>query len=163
VDWWKSSAERVATSYIIAKSGLVLEVFSPEFWAYHLGKGSTTEDNKRSIGIEIVNEGGLVQKGKEFFFLDGQAKFKSEVFDNGSKFRGYRHFAKYTEEQYQAAASLCRMLCGRFGIPHDVISDYDFDKANFQHVGILSHRNLRSDKTDLSPAWDFDKFKGLFS
>ena len=60
-DWFAQTAERVATAFVIGKDGSVLELFDPKHWAYHIGKGSTSQHNKQSIGIEIVNEGLLTK------------------------------------------------------------------------------------------------------
>jgi N-acetyl-anhydromuramyl-L-alanine amidase AmpD len=163
VDWWKITPERVATAYIIAKDGTIIQVYDPSCWAYHIGKGSTSVHNKRSIGIEIVNEGALVKKAGEMFWLDGKAKFKGTVYDNKTPYRGHQYFAGYTTEQYTAAAGLCKMLCKEFDIYSDILTDLDYSLDYFRFNGILSHRNLRPDKTDVSPAFDFELFKRVFN
>lgn len=163
IDWWKKTPERVATAFVVAKNGVISQIYDPAQWGYHLGKGSTTQQNKNSIGIEIVNEGGITEKNGKFFWLDGKAKYPGKVFDNQTAYRGFRYFAEYTDEQYQATASLSKMLCEMFSIPKDTLTQYDFNKNFFNHKGILSHRNLRPDKTDVSPAWDFHKFEELLN
>ena len=72
--WWQSKGERVATSFIIARDGRIYQLFSTNYWAYHLGINpeypqydglgfdpSNFNLNKNSIGIEIDSWGGLVQ------------------------------------------------------------------------------------------------------
>lgn len=161
--WWKISPDKVATAYIIAKDGTIIEVFDPSFWAYHIGKGSTAEHNKTSIGIEIVNEGILSHRDGVFSWLDGKAKYKGEVYTHPQPWRGSRYFAAYTDEQIRATAGLCRKICKEFNILPDIIDDLDYSKDFFRWSGILSHRNLRPDKTDVSPAFDFNKFKAYFN
>ncbi len=59
--YWQSTAERVATAYIIERDGTVYEVFDPHYWAHHLGLKipQNVQCNKQSIGIELASEGAL--------------------------------------------------------------------------------------------------------
>lgn len=60
---WLATPERVATAYIVDIDARVYEVFPPNCWAAHLGVGAEHNPgyqlDRRSIGIEIVNFGGL--------------------------------------------------------------------------------------------------------
>ena len=161
INWWEQTPERVATSYVIAKDGTIIEVYDSDYWAYHIGKGSTATDNKEAIGIEIVNEGGLFRRDESYFWLDGKAKYSGIPHNHNAEWRGFRYFASYQEEQYQAVAELCKMLCEKHKIVDEVYTGLDYSKEYFKWNGILSHRNLRADKTDVSPAWDMDKFINL--
>lgn len=165
-DWWKSDKgkSRVAASFIIEKDGTISQVFDPKYWAYHIGKGSTSAHNKRSIAIEIVNEGMLWQKviGKDtkYFWLDGKKQYTGGVYKHPVEYRGSYFFASYTDAQYQALAELTLKLQKEFNIPSRFNMSLDYDVNNLMFKGIVSHRNLRADKTDVSPAFDYQK---LFS
>ncbi len=181
IAWWKQTPERVAVAFIIEKDGTTLQLYEPQYWAYHIGKGSTSEQNRHTIGIEIVNEGilsrerdfpdrigarGCTQQPKStpqpiFKWCDGKALFTGKAITLPAPWRGSRYFACYSEEQYIAVAELVKYLSQRFQIPLLVNDTFVYDPANFAFQGIVSHHNLRSDKTDLSPAWDFKKFKEL--
>ena len=73
INWFATDPGRVATAFVIDKKGDVYELFDPQHWAYHIGKGSSSNHNKASIGIEIVNEEMNNGKGclrrRPFLFL----------------------------------------------------------------------------------------------
>ena len=158
-DWWKddNGKSRVAAAFIVEKNGSVYQLFDPSYWAYHIGKGSKASDNKRSIAIEIVNEGILTKQGNNYYWNDGTILFNGEVYTHPEQWRGGRYFAAYTKEQYKAVSGLLTMLCTRFNIPRDIITSYLFAKEYFHHHGVVSHHNLRSDKSDVSVAFEFGK------
>ncbi len=164
IAWWKQTPERVAVAFIVEKDGTTLQLYEPQYWAYHIGKGSTSDQNRHTIGIEIVNEGVLQPNftpQSMFKWCDGKAFFTGKNIALPAPWRGSRYFACYTEEQYTAVGELVRYLSQRFPIPLLVNDTFTYDPANFAFNGIISHHNLRADKSDLSPAWDFKKLKEL--
>ncbi len=162
--WWASTPERVATAYIVAKDGTVTECFDPSHWAYHLGMKHprNTEFSRRSVGIEIVNEGQVRRRGDlwEWNFLHGAKPgiYRGEVVE-AQPWRGFSFWAAYAQEQYEAVGELCGMLCDRFGIARTVCDSLSLDLTAPDRFGVCSHRNLVASKFDLSPAFDFQKFK----
>jgi len=74
-------------------------------------------------------------------------------------FRGFTYFDAYDDAQIAATNQLVRHLCDEFNIPKKLIGGTDlfrFDPAlvtNFS--GVLTHANVRSDKSDLNPSWDW--------
>ena len=168
VDTWKSNAEHVATAYVIDLDGTIYETFSPEFWAYHLGIKGGTAQERRSIGIEIVNVGPLqVAKDRpgvltwwprdwneKFCQLDEPDKYVE------SAYRGKRYFARFGDAQMDATARLVNELCERFSIPRRLPGaaqrlEKDASFASFS--GVATHANFRDDKWDVGPAFDFDR------
>ncbi len=173
IAWWKQTPERVAVAFVVEKDGTILQLYEPQYWAYHIGKGSTSDQNRHTIGIEIVNE-GILSRERDFGctqpnftphsmykWCDGKAFFTGTHIALPAPWRGSRYFACYTEEQYTAVGELVKYLSQRFPIPLLVNDTFTYDPANFAFHGIVSHHNLRADKTDLSPAWDFKKIKEL--
>lgn len=158
-NWWQQDGIHVATAYIIDKDGTIYETFDPNYWSYHLGKGTTTLDNKGAIGIEIINEGQLYKRdnGNYYWWInndypEGKALYKSDVFDNKVEWRGYRYWADYTYEQYSSVVSLILHLTSKFNIERDIITSFEYNKKLLNHNGIISHHNVRQDKTDVSPS-----------
>lgn len=167
IEWWKQEKARVGVAFVIDKDGTIYQLFEPKFWAYHIGKGSNDLHNQRSIGIEIVNEGVLCQKvvgnTPQFFWFDGKYQYKGSVHKNAAPWRGSYFFADYTLEQTVAAAELVKKLCKDFQIPKTVLTDFGYNASRLMHKGICSHHNLRADKTDLSPAFDFGLFQKVLN
>lgn len=162
IDWWKQDdgGMRVATAYVVDKDGTIYQLFDDNFWAYHIGKGSTKFHNQRSIGIEIVNEGPLSENyNKELFWFDGRARFNGLAYYHN--WRGEYVWATYNEAQIKSVAELCNHLCQVHNIPKDVLTDYQYKPSYKVHNGIASHHNLRIDKTDVSPAFNLLKFKEM--
>lgn len=151
--------ERIATAYVVDKDGTIVKLFEPKYWAYHIGRGSLNHHNRKSIGIEIVNEGGLIKKGKEYYWFDGKLKYKGEVLALEEEYRGYKYFAKYTEAQIQTVNELVAKLCKEFKIPHKVVLSRDYKQSYFDFYGIVSHSNLRMDKSDVSPDFNLDELQ----
>ena len=175
INWWKADngARKTATSFVVEKNGDIYQCFSAEYWAVHLyihkEKGleppQLYRDEKRSIGIEIVNEGPLTRKfmnGKLVYrWNEGKSIYRGAVKETVKDYRGFGNFwADFTEEQYTSVAMLLKLLKHQFGIPlHFVTSKDVMDLSKFK--GVAAHRNLRKDKSDVSPIWDWNKLEKL--
>ena len=195
-NYWQSTADHIATAYIIERDGTIYEVFDPKYWAHHLGlkMANNTLYNKRTIGIELASEGAL-RSGDELNEKLGQAKFDPKylyafdidvspfknakklyhLLDDGKKyfdmldlglgaFRGYRWFDAYDEPQVVATIELVKYLCEQFNISKQLIPNPDklaFDTSILTDnwSGIYTHVNVRADKSDLSPGWDWNRLK----
>lgn len=154
---WQQSKDRIGTAFVINKKGIVYELFPPEYWAYHLGGKSAKEHNMQSIGIELVNEGPLVKNNDDYFWFNGQLEYEGEVSES-LEWRGYKYWAKYTDAQYESLAELLKIICCKFKIPDVVYAshNYNFELLN-NFKGVISHCNVREDKTDISKAFNFNK------
>lgn len=159
-NWWPQDGVHVATAYIIDKDGTIYEAFNPKYWSYHLGlKGTNGAIDKKSIGIEIVNEGWLTKKNSVYYWFNGAVIYKDEVIELDNKWRGQKYFAAYTPEQVKAAAILTKFLAYSLNIPFKHIGNLDYNEnLAYNFSGILSHCNVRTDKTDVSPAFPMDTF-----
>ena len=158
--WWKMTPDRVGTAFVIDKDGTIYQAFDPKFWAHHLGlkTNRNLELNRRSIGIEIVNEGPLkVVDDKAYWnFSPGKlgARYQGERVQH--PWRGYECWAKYTPAQYAALNELIPALLAQFNLKPTVYTGMDFNPVAPDRATIYSHRNVRQDKSDLSPAFDFE-------
>ena len=157
VEGWRNG-KKIATAYIVERDGTVYEVFSPESWAFHLGlKGPRGEVDKRSIGIEIASEGPLEKQADGSFRAFGR-EFNGEVFDHGSPWRGYRHFAQYTPAAVQAVCELVAELLERFKIPRRTTRGHaEYSPALRDFQGVLTHCQLRADKSDCHPGFEWEQ------
>lgn len=155
-DWFKADRgkSRVAVPYVIDKDGTIYQLFDPKYWAYHTGTGNKNNIEKRSIGIELVNEGPLKKIGEDYFWFDAKYKYKGLVFDNEEEWRGYRYFSVYMEKQLFALFDLLEYLFDRFPkITPRFSNELNYSENYFDYPGVITHVNIRKDKTDLSPAF----------
>jgi len=159
----ENNKSRVGVAYIVGKDGKIYELFDPQFWAYHTGTGNRNEIDQRSVGIEIVNEGWLTKKGDDYFWLDGMYPYNGNIFESDNLWRGHRFYASYTQKQYEAVNFLIKRLFIRFpDIKKTFSNNLAFDKKYFYNdKGIISHVNIRKDKTDLSVAYDLSQVNNL--
>lgn len=161
IGWFNEKQDKVCTAYVIDKDGTVYELFNPKYWAFHLGIPKTNgKFDKKTIGIEIVNEGYLTKTDNGMTWFDGKAKYKGIPFEVPEGWRGNKYFASYPDIQQTAVAELCYKLCNEFDIPKRVQQRLDFNiQLAEKSRGIISHCNVRSDKTDISPAFDLKRLQ----
>lgn len=171
---WMGAAARVATAYILDLDGKIYELFDPSCWAYHLGiKGADSANHlhdKRSIGIEIVNPGPLKANAAGDLCWWYPANRFEAVWCRAAEteryvkksYRGFNHFAAYTEAQMQSLLPLLRTLRERFDIPKRLpaiakraVADPGGYFKTFS--GIASHQNFRADKFDVGPAFAWER------
>ncbi len=162
IDYWKSDPDRIATAYVIERDGVIFEVFDPKYWAFHLGlKGSAGAVDKRSIGIEIASEGGLIQRdGNLYCFgrVSERTLFKQEYYDHGMPWREYRFFDAYSDAQIAAIVELVNHLCDQFKIPRKTPArHFDFDDGYREFTGIIGHHHVRTDKSDVHPGFSWQR------
>lgn len=169
---WKSQAKpRVGTAYVVDRNGVVFELFPPECWAYHLGMKKRNlghYNDRRSIGIEIVNPGPLRPDPDGGDTLNWWPRNFRQPWCLASEtgkyvqteYRGHKYFATYTPEQEGAVRKLVQWLCKRFGIAFllpppakRLVCDPEYF-CKFR--GIAAHQNFRPDKFDVGPAWSWE-------
>ena len=160
-DWWVTDPKRIGTAYLVERDGTVHEVFPPEKWASHINRKDAqgrqiVELEKRSIGIELCNHGPLTKRGDKFYFFDRvseHTEYSGPVYDCGKLWRDRWYFAAYPVAQLEAVGKLVKELCPRFGIPN---MPYPNDYLESGVTGIVSHAQLRKDKSDVHPgfAWE---------
>ena len=174
-DWAKDKRGRIGTHYVIGgkinnkkqHDGVVLQCIPLGNWAYHLGSQSQHGINLKmqmnSIGIELCNFGYLTKKNGKYYTYTNTEVNKSDVIDLGYKFRGYEYWHSYSDSQIESLRLLLIYLIDQFNLPRTGIlewinsanpqSAFDFNKNSLSGnvYGILSHSNVRKDKTDVYP------------
>lgn len=171
---WKSDPIQVGTAYIVEQNGTINEMFPPSMWAYHLGiagADAAHRNDKRTIGIEIVNPGPLrLRNGQLCFWPNNWTAPFCRVTEKerylAAEYRGEKYFATFPNSQVQAVLELVRQLCRDFSIPPILPPfawrrDFNFPRAD-AHTGILSHQNFNMQKSDIGPAFPWEVLdKGL--
>ncbi len=166
---WKADLVAVGTAYLVSQAGIVYQAFDPECWAYHLGIQTgdpTHRQDKRSIGIEMVNVGPLRlnKAGDGLCFWPSNwttpfCKLDQPDLYVKADFRGEKYFAAFPKPQIDATAELVRKLCVDFGIPTSIFQAGDLS----QFHGISTHTDFRKDKFDIGPAFPLDAFRDLLN
>jgi N-acetyl-anhydromuramyl-L-alanine amidase AmpD len=176
--WERDDRGKIGTHFVIGGinlknddskfDGMIVKCIPDEYFGWHLGStskdGINFEMHKTSIGIEICNFGYLIEKNGKYFTYTGQQVPAKYVEDLGFKFRGYRFWHKYTDAQISALEHVLKMLSKKYsidlskGLANNLLTmssnnafEYSKDAVSGKITGILSHTNVRKDKTDVSP------------
>lgn len=165
------TTNHVSVPFVIGRNGIIYNLFASKYWSYHLGPGAVggnTPMSKESVGIEVSNIGPLKMIGDNLVttYADNDVYCKADELQYygtlNPAYRGYQYFAKFTEAQYGSLSLLIRFLCGRYNIPKNFLPATDrcelMTESEFRSFsGIVSHVNCRRDKTDIGPAFDWDR------
>lgn len=161
---------RTKSSYVVDQAGAICEMYQPEFWARHIGMESQNPDlihDRRTIGIDLVNPGPLRVDGadpRQMNWLPNQFRARycgAEETDKyiAADFRGESYFGSYPLAQIAALRFLMERLGKQFDIPmvapppeKRMVCDPDYFLT---YRGIASVQNLRNDRFDVGPAFDW--------
>jgi hypothetical protein len=143
-------------AFTIDTAGFVYRHFDPKYQSRYFNQLDL--DNK-TIVILLENDGWLVKDNKnEFITWNGDIYNKSNDIVE-KKWRGYNYWCPYTNEQFNSAYKLIKMLCDEFLIPMTAISHNTKIDNLLDNNGIIYKSNLDKHYTDLSPAWPCEEFK----
>lgn len=163
--------QKVSVPFVIGRNGVIYNLFASKYWSYHLGKtavGGNTPMSRESVGIEISNIGPLKLIGSNLVttYLDtdvycttAETQYYTRL---NTKYRGFEYYASYTDAQYEAIVKLIKFLCARYNIPKNFLNEPEryeiMTDAGFRGFsGIVTHVNCRLDKTDIGPAFDWER------
>jgi len=145
------------TTYTIDKFGTVYQHFNPKYYSRLLDK----KVDREIISISLVNYGYLIKDTKKNLYLN----WFSDIYSNEDVFekrwRGYKYWEPYSNEQFTSAIELINKLCLEYNINKKVLShNTKIDFPN-NHNGVMYRSNFDKHYSDLSPAWDFMLFKEI--
>jgi hypothetical protein len=175
INWWLKDGQRVGTCILISRDGIIHQVFSSKYWAYHLGENGKDHkklglpyqrNDMKSIGIEIDSWGGLTFDSSLNVWRSstGSRLETKDVIVYPEKFRGYYGFERYTPEQIESVRQLLVFWGELYDIPLDYHADmWDISKLALNGwSGVFAHTSYRSDKSDVHPQPELIKMlKGL--
>jgi N-acetyl-anhydromuramyl-L-alanine amidase AmpD len=156
--------------FLIARNGDVYNLWSCNYWSYHLAKnaiGGDFEMNSSSIGIQISNIGKLKKIGDNLVTAFHDGDVYCTIYDE-SKYSmvegkdGYEYYATFSIWQYKNLKLLLHLLCQKFSIPFNILPEckrhklFTNDEAR-NYKGICSHTNFSSVKSDIGPAFSWDR------
>lgn len=162
----------VSVPFVVGRNGTVYQLFSSKFWSYHLGAnaiGGNLANSQRSIAIELSNIGplkladdgnSLLTVYNDVYCTLAETQFYKKI---EKPFRDYRYFASFTDAQYKSLQMLVQYLCDKYSIVKAFLPEasryglFDTDDAAKKCTGVVSHVNFRAGKTDVGPAFDWDR------
>lgn len=113
--------------------------------------------NKDSIVIVLENLGWLEKIPLTEQYINWiNDIYSGEIYER--KWRDYFFWQPYTEKQMEVCAELCKFLVGKHSINKKCVGHNTKIDGIEKFEGIVSKSNFDSKYTDLSPAFDFEKF-----
>mgnify|MGYP000990010328 FL=1 len=145
--------------YLIGRDGKVVQVLEDK---YNSNFSSNDRVNSKSIVICLENLGWLEKVPLKLHHINWIGNiYKGDVFDK--KWRDYFFWQPYTDIQLEKTAELCKNLCEKHKIELKCVGHNTKVKGIESFLGILTKSNFDDFATDLSPAFDFEKFNKLLN
>lgn len=157
VNGWKTRMNgeyKYTSAFTIAKDGTVFQHYDPKYWSKVFNKNIDRE----IIPITMENYGYLKMENKETGFITWLRDIYKgdEVFEK--RWRGYKYWDPYTDEQKESAVRLVDELCETFDIEKDSVPYNIKIDSPEAFKGVMYRSNFDKYYCDLSPAWDFTLF-----
>jgi N-acetyl-anhydromuramyl-L-alanine amidase AmpD len=141
-------------NYVITREGKILQLLeNDEYCKYN----NDSKIDQNSITVALENLGWLEKEPLKNSHINWIGDiYKQKVFER--KWRDYFFWQPYPEEQIMLTAKLCVEISKETTIP--LISVEHNTKINGieKFEGIVTRSNFDSDFTDISPAFNFEKF-----
>lgn len=143
--------------YLIDREGKVIQLMDNMM----NGKFTTNDRvNSKSIIICLENLGWLEKVPLKNHHINWIGNiYKGNVVDK--KWRDYFFWQPYTDIQVEKTAELCIKLSKELKINLSCIGHNTKVKGSESFLGILTRSNFDEFSTDISPAFDFEKFKKI--
>ena len=146
-------------NYLISREGTILRLL-PDIGHSNFFKEDNI--NRNAIIISLENLGWLEKEPLKDFYKNWIGSIhKGSVVDK--KWRDYFFWQPYTEIQYERLKYLCDKLCDLHGITKKTIGHNTKINGIEKFEGIVTKSNYDVIFTDVSPAFDFEKFNKLLN
>jgi N-acetyl-anhydromuramyl-L-alanine amidase AmpD len=145
--------------YLVTRDGKVIQVLEDY---YNSNLSTNDRVNAKSIVVSLENLGWLekVPLKKHHINWIGNI-YIGEIKDK--KWRDYFFWQPYTDVQLEKTAELCKEICEKHKIELRCVGHNTKVKGIESYLGIISKSNFDDFATDLSPAFDFEKFNKLLN
>ena len=141
-------------NYVITKEGKILTLLSSIEYTNFL---TETDVNRNSVVIVLENLGWLQKEPLKDYYVNWIGDiYKGKVFEK--KWRDYFFWEPYTEKQIESTVNLCRELFNDMGIKNNVVGHNTRINGIEKFEGVVTKSNFDSNFTDVSPAFNFEKF-----
>jgi hypothetical protein len=155
--------------------GLILQAIPEKNYGFHLGPVKSNYMHTHSLSIELCSAGYLKKKGDKFYTWYNEEVHPSQVAELEHEFKGYKYYHKYSDKQIKALKALLILLSNKHDIDlqtglikmlkpifniedaslkakkQSLVFDYNEDMCQGKVTGLLSHSNVRKDKSDVFP------------
>jgi len=140
--------------FIIAKDGTVIQKLSMESYTNFFPEANI---NRNSIIITFENLGWIEKVPLKDYYTNWIGNiYKGEPYER--KWRDYFFWEPYTTKQVKVAAELCLNIVNENKIEKKCVGHNTTIKDIERTSGIVSRSNFNKTFTDMSPAFDFEKF-----
>jgi len=169
--WGRDDRGRVATEFVIGGQnvkngnadydGVVAQAFPDGCQGWHIGASGSYYMNRHSVGIEINSFGYLTDLGKTY---TGVQALESQICELEEEFRSRKKWHRYSDAQLISLKKLIIHIAHRDNINLDegIIKwigtqgpakafGFQQDAYDGKVKGLLTHTNVRKDKTDCFP------------
>jgi N-acetyl-anhydromuramyl-L-alanine amidase AmpD len=145
-------------NYVITREGTILKLL-PDIG--HTNFFNDQNINRNTIIVSLENLGWLNKEPLKDYYTNWIGNtHKGDIFDR--KWRDYFFWQPYTEVQYERLHFLCNKLCDEFKINKKNIGHNTKITGIEKFEGITAKSNYDVIFTDVSPAFNFEKFNKLF-
>ena len=146
-------------NYVITKKGDILQLLDN---IEHTNFFSEININRNGIIVSLENLGWLEKQPLENQYVNWIGDiYKGKAFER--KWRDYFFWDKYSDEQLESLAFLCEKIIKENKISKEIIGHNTKVKNANMFDGIVTRSNFDSNYTDLSPAFDFEKFRKILN
>ena len=145
------------TTFSIDKKGNTYQHFDDKYYSKSVG---IDDLDKSIISITLENIGWLNKDLLEDRYIDWVGniyKRRAKVIDK--RWRGFRYCEPYTTKQFNSCVDLVTFLCEKHNIDKKCVGHNTYIKNIEDFNGVIYRSNYNKYLTDVSPAWDFKKFK----
>lgn len=140
-------------NYIITRAGDILELLEPLNYSQYFNDSSMDQN---SIVISFENLGWIQREPLTDYYVNWIGDiYKGEVYEK--KWRDYYFWQPYTTQQVDSCAELCNILFKELSIKNNIIGHNTKINYNPKYEGVLTFSNIDKERTDVSPAFNFEQ------
>ena len=141
-------------NYFINRDGKILQFLNN---SEHTNFFKEPNINRNSVIICLENLGWLQKEPLSDYYVNWIGDiYKGKVYEK--KWRDFYFWQPYTEVQIDSVVQLCKQISKEMLIPSTIIGHNTKINGVHKYEGVVTRSNYYSNKTDLSPAFDFEHF-----
>lgn len=145
--------------FIITKDGSVIQKMNTEAFSYYFDEINI---NRNSVIISLENLGWLEKVPVKNYYTNWIGNiYNGKPYEK--KWRDYFLWEPYTDQQVKSLAVLCKNIVEEHKIEKKCVGHNTKLKDVDKITGIVSRSNFDETFTDLSPAFNFEKFTNLIA